>query len=140
MKRYFGRRFMFYLKPRHMASVKLFPRFDKLNDQGKIPIYLRLTKNRKSRYIALEAWIRPEDWDEKSRKVKPSAQNSYQLNYYLASKEAEAESIALELEIRSKSVTALDVKGRILGKVPGDFFAFAEKYGAMMSPEWSVGN
>ena len=105
-----------------MATVKLFPRLDKLNDNSKAPIYMRLTKNRKSRYIALEAWIRPEDWDEKSGKVKPNAQNAYQLNYYLVSKELEAESIALELETRSKSVTAVDVKARILGKVPGDFF------------------
>jgi integrase/recombinase XerD len=123
-----------------MATVKLFPRLDKLNDNGKAPIYMRLTKNRKSKYIALEAWIRPEDWDEKTGKVKPSTPNSYQLNYYLVSKELEAESIALEMETRSKSVTAVDVKARILGKVPGDFFTFAEKYGKMMSPEWSVGN
>jgi len=123
-----------------MASVKVYPRIDKVNDNGKAPIYMRLTKNRKSRYIALDAWIRPEDWDEKSGKVKPSAQNAYQLNYYLVSKEAEAESIALELETRSKSVTAVDVKARILGKVPQDFFTFAEKYGKMMSSEWSVGN
>ena len=51
-----------------MATVKLFPRLDKLNDNGKVPIYMRLTKNRKSKYIALEAWIRPEDWDEKTGK------------------------------------------------------------------------
>lgn len=123
-----------------MASVKLYPRFDKVNNQGKAPIYLRLTKNRKSKYIALDAWIYPEDWNEKTGKVKPNATNSFQLNYFLASKEAEAESIALELETRSKSVTAVDIKSRIIGKAPSDFFSFAEKYGRQMSPEWSVGN
>lgn len=123
-----------------MASVKLYPRLDKINDKGEAPIYIRLTKNRKSRYIALDTYVRPEDWNEKVGKVKSNAQNSFQLNYYLTSKEAEAQAIALELEIKSKSVTALDIKSRILRRPPSDFFTFVEKYGQQMNSEWSIGN
>ena len=123
-----------------MATVKLYPRLDKVNDKGEAPIYLRLTQNRKSKYIALEAAVKPSDWNTKTGKVKVGVPNACQLNCYLAVKEAEATSIALELETRSKSVTALDIKARILGRPPADFFAFAEKYGKQMSPEWSVGN
>jgi integrase/recombinase XerD len=106
-----------------MASVKLYPRIDKLNTKGEAPIYLRLTKNRKSKYIALDAYVKPEEWNEKTGKVRSNATNAFLLNNYLASKEAEA--IALELETRSKSVTACDIKSRIIGKPPGDFFIYA---------------
>jgi len=123
-----------------MASVKLYPRTDKLNARGEAPIYLRLTKNRKSKYIALDAYVKPEDWNIKTGKVAPNARNASRLNNYLASKEAEAEGIALELETRSKSITAFDIKTRIVGKPPGDFFIYAEQYGRYMYKEWSIGN
>ena len=123
-----------------MASVKLYPRIDKLNAKGKAPIYLRLTKNRKSKYIALGVYVKPEDWNEKTGKVRPNAQNAFRLNNYLALKEAEAEGMALELETRSKSITAFDIKSRLVGKPPGDFFAYAEQYGKDMYKEWSIGN
>jgi integrase/recombinase XerD len=44
-----------------MASVKIYPRTDKLNTRGEAPIYLRLTKNRKTKYVALDAYVKPED-------------------------------------------------------------------------------
>ncbi|WP_342333154.1 Arm DNA-binding domain-containing protein [Pedobacter sp. FW305-3-2-15-E-R2A2] len=44
-----------------MASVKVYPRLDKINKNGQVPIYLRLTKNRKSKYIALDVYINPKD-------------------------------------------------------------------------------
>ena len=123
-----------------MASVKLYPRIDKLNTKGKAPIYLRLTKNRKSKYIALDVYVKPEEWNEKTGKVRSNATNAFRMNNYLASKEAEAEAIALELETRSKSITAFDIKTRLVGKTPGNFFVFAEQYGKDMYKEWSIGN
>ena len=123
-----------------MASVKLYPRLDKPNQAGEVPIYLRVTKDRKSRYVALGVYIQPGDWNAQTGKVKPGATNAIQINYYLATKEAEAESIALEMETRSKYVSSIDIKSRIMGKPPADFFAFAEKYGESMRTEWSVGN
>ena len=44
-----------------MASVKVFPRLDKANSEGKVPIYLHVTKNRKSKYIALDAYVFSKD-------------------------------------------------------------------------------
>jgi len=52
-----------------MASIKVFPKMNKINKYGQVPIYLRLTKNRRSRYIALDVYIDPKDWNEKSRKL-----------------------------------------------------------------------
>jgi integrase/recombinase XerD len=46
-----------------MTSVKLYPRLNKLNSQTEAPIYLRITKDRKSKYIAPDAYVKPEDWN-----------------------------------------------------------------------------
>lgn len=98
-----------------MTSVKIFPRLDSINRQGLVPVYLRITKHRRSKYLALAIRIHPEDWNEKKGKLKPTARNATIINGYLTQKEAEAEAIALELEIKSRFVSVYDIKARILG-------------------------
>ncbi|TKB96445.1 site-specific integrase [Pedobacter cryotolerans] len=122
-----------------MASVKVYPRLDKVNKNGQVPIYIRLTKNRKSKYIALDVYINPNDWNEKTGKVRAGAKNANQINSFLSSKEAEAESIALEMETRSKFITASDIKSRIIGRPPTDFFEFMEARIKAQSEELSIG-
>lgn len=122
-----------------MASVKVFPRLDKINKEGKVPIYLRVTKNRKSKYIALDAYILPKEWNKESGKVKSHVRNASQINSYISSKVAEAERIALELETRSTSVTSYDIKHKLLGKAPGDFFEYVESRKDIMDSEYTIG-
>ena len=110
-----------------MASIKVFPKMNKINKYGQVPIYLRLTKNRRSRYIALDVYIDPKDWNEKSGKVRPGAVNAKQINSFLSIKEAEAEATSLEMESRSNFVSAHDIKSKLLGIAPSDFFTFFEK-------------
>jgi integrase/recombinase XerD len=123
----------------NMASVKVYPRLDKANKTGQVPIYLRLTKNRKSKYIALDVYINPKDWNEKTGKVKLTAPNATQINSFIASKEAEAEAISLEMETKSRFITAYDIKSRIIGNPPDDFFMFMENRSKALSEELSVG-
>ena len=110
-----------------MASVKIYPRLDKINKNGQVPIYLRLTKNRKSKYIALDVYINPKDWNEKTRKMRSGAKNAIQINSFILSKEAEAEAISLEMETKSKFVTSYDIKSRIIGNPPSDFMLFSQR-------------
>ncbi|WP_439698912.1 tyrosine-type recombinase/integrase [Mucilaginibacter sp. AW1-7] len=109
-----------------MASVKVFPRLDKANKQGQVPLYLRLTKNRKSKYIALGVYIDPKNWNPQTGKIKPNAKNAGQINSFLATKEAEAEALALEMETNSKFISAYDIKSKMLGRSSEDFFEFIE--------------
>ena len=96
-------------------------------------------KNRKSKRIALEANIFSSDWNTKKGKVKRTAVNASQLNAYISSKIAEAERIALELETKSIFVTAYDIKHRILGKAPPDFFEYVENRKDIMEKEYTIG-
>jgi integrase len=109
-----------------MASVKIFPRLDKANKQGQVPLYLRLTKNRKSKYIALGYYIDLKNWNPQTCKIKPNAKNASQINSFLATKGAEAEALALEMETKSKFISAYDIKAKMIGKSSEDFFAFVE--------------
>lgn len=122
-----------------MASIKVFPKMNKINKQGLVPVYLRLTKNRRSKYIALDVYIDPKDWNEKTGKLRPGAVNAKQINSYLSIKEAEAEATSLEMESRSKFVSAYDIKSKLLGIAPGDFFTFFEKRIQERTEEFSVG-
>ena len=122
-----------------MASIKIFPKMNRINKQGQVPVYLRLTKNRRSKYIALDVYIDPKDWNEKTGKVRPGAVNAKQINSYLSIKEAEAEATSLEMESRSKFVSTYDIKSKLLGIAPGDFFTFFEKRIQERSEEFSIG-
>lgn len=122
-----------------MASIKVFPKMNKINKYGQVPIYLRLTKNRRSKYIALDVYIDPKDWNDKTGKLRPGAVNAKQINSYLSIKEAEAEATSLEMESRSKFVSANDIKSKLLGMAPGDFFVFFEKRLKERREEFSIG-
>jgi integrase/recombinase XerD len=121
-----------------MASVKIFPRLDKVNSEGKVPIYLRVTKHRKSKYIALDAYVFSKNWSKENGKMKTIAPNASQINTYISAKVAEAERIALELETRSTSITAYDIKHKILGKAPADFFEHVENRKDIMNREYTI--
>lgn len=71
--------------------------------------------------------------------MKSTAHNASQINAYISSKVAEAERIALELETRSISVTAYDIKHKILGRDPGDFFEYFKKRKDIMNKGYSIG-
>jgi len=122
-----------------MASVRIYPRLDKINMNGKVPIYLRITKDRKSKYIALDVYINPNDWNGKTGKIKPGAKNAPQINRFLSLKEAQAEVISLEMETRSKFITAYDIKSMIIGNPPADFFEFMANRTQALSGELSIG-
>jgi len=93
-----------------------------------------VTKNRKSKYIALDAYINKE-----SGKVKSHVINASQINSYISSKVAEAERIALELETRSTSVTSYDIKHKLLEKTPPDFFEYVENRKDIMDRKYTIG-
>lgn len=101
-------------------------RKDKLNDKGLVPIYIRLTKDRKTSYIATDLRIEPKHWDDKQKKIKPSYVNSVEANTYLDGllQQFQAENLKQKIENRSTSVKAL--KEKITGDKSASFFEVAQ--------------
>lgn len=109
-----------------MASVTIVLRRDKLNTKGDAPVHFRIIKNRKASYIASGIMIPPHQWDEKKNKVKSTFRNSSRLNSYLSNKFTEIQDTVLKHETQSKSLTSKNLKEKVFGKKPTDFFAFAD--------------
>jgi integrase len=96
-----------------MASIKilLWKHDKKKNDT--FPIALRITQNRKTRYIFTGKYIVEKDWDASASKVKKSHPNSARLNNFLITKLAEANKTLLTLEVEDKVVSSKNVKKEI---------------------------
>lgn len=111
-----------------MATVKVLLKENKKNKRDEYPIYIRITKDRRTKFISTGKYIIKDHWNEKIRRVRKSHPNSARLNAYIAQKVAEAEGVALELETKSRSVSSGRIKERIMGKSTMDFFQYADSY------------
>jgi integrase/recombinase XerD len=110
-----------------MAHVKIVLR-KKQNKEGKYPLTLRITKDRKASFIHLGYNLDIEDWDEDKQRVKKSHPNSARLNNYILKKLSEANDQSLELESQKSYVSSQAVKQKIKPSVGSTFFPQAELY------------
>jgi len=111
-----------------MSSIKLVLRQDKVNKKsGKAPLYLRIIKDRRTRFISMGLQFEPQFWDEDKQKVKKAYPNSARMNASLAQKISEAEQTVLEEGQKNKNISTKNLKISLLGKEPAKFFEFVYK-------------
>ena len=110
-----------------MATISMVLRNDALNKNGEAPINFLIIKDRKITKIATGIKIDPKFWDEKKSRIKPGVKNSARLNSFLQNKFTELQDQVFEHETISKSLTTKQLKEKIYGKKPTDFFAFADE-------------
>ncbi len=110
-----------------MATIKLLLRESKVNKDGESPLYIRITKDRQSKFVSLGITLLPEQWDEKNRQVKKHP-NSVRLNNLIAQKVAEAHGVSLEIESKNKFVSSKVIKNKIMGKNSVTFSDYAYEY------------
>lgn len=111
-----------------MASITLLLKENKENQQGEKPIYLRIIKGRKAKFISLGYKVHPDLWDESKQRVKKGYQNSGRVNAFLAKKVAEAEGIAVTMETNKKFISSKKIKEGILGGTPESFIKYLQRY------------
>ncbi len=111
-----------------MVTLKLVLRRQKISKAGTAPLYLRITKKRKARFISLDLRIEPKYWDEKQQRVRSTHRNSGRLNALLKLKMAEAQAAFVDLELVSDSVRAKDVKEKLFSKDSPDFLKYGYEY------------
>ena len=63
-----------------MSSIKLILRNNKVDKAGEAPLYLRVIKDRKTKFISLSLKLKPNEWDEDKQKVKKNHGNSTRVN------------------------------------------------------------
>jgi len=105
-----------------MASIKIILwKHDKKKD-GTFPIALRITQNRKTRYIFTGKYLFEKDWDTLASKVKKSYPNSTRLNNFLLTKLQEANKTLLDLETEDKTISSKQVKKEITSPLSNKSF------------------
>jgi len=111
-----------------MVSLKAVLRKNKKKKDGKCPIAIRITKDRKTNYIFTGQYILEKDWNTVLGNVKKSHLNSARLNNYLVKELAKANDILLEVNTANPSASIKEIKNKIkrLGK-PETFFDLAEQ-------------
>jgi len=111
-----------------MASVKVVQNLKKINKKKEAPLYLRIIKNRRPKYISLGIYLVENNWNPDAQRVKKGHPNSGRLNAFITLRKAEAEGVAVDMETKSKSVSSYRIKEKILGEAPLEFFPYADKY------------
>lgn len=110
-----------------MATVKIVLRKE-IKQDGRQPLAIRITKDRKTSYIYLDYRLFEKDWDAPNERVKKSHKNSARLNNYLIAKKAEASNEVIELETTNKHATPQAMRKRIKPNAQGSVFAQADLY------------
>lgn len=111
-----------------MATTQIvFLKRNKKND-GRVPVYIRITKNRQCSYVNTGILILEKQWNEKKQKVKPSVANAGRLNSVITRKIALADSLILEFEAKGKFYTAHQVKEAMADDNPNCFISYYNKW------------
>ena len=111
-----------------MASIKLVLRTNQKDHTGKSPLYIRIIKDRKTKFITAGLKLKESDWDELKQRVKKSYPNSARMNAALAQKVADAEGQIADMERKVKTVSIKRIKEAIKGKEIPNFFEFSRKH------------
>lgn len=110
-----------------MATATMVLRTDRKNKDGEAPINIFIIKDRKYHKVATGIKIKPEFWDEKACKVMKGVRNYKHINAFLHNMLVDAEKGTLSIDADAKHLTAKEIKEKVFGKPPTEFFPFAEK-------------
>jgi len=110
-----------------MASIKLVLRTHQVDATNHSPLYIRIIKDRKTKFISAGVKLKESEWDEEKQRVKKSHPNSARMNAALMQKIADAEGQVADLERKKRSVSIKKLKEAIKGKEVPNFFDYAYK-------------
>ena len=100
----------------------------KKNKAGKLPIAIRITKDRKSTFLNTGQYIDEKFWDVRNRSVRKSHPNAKILNNFIMGKLAEANDKVLKSEMKPEYETVSEIRNRIIEKKGLDFFKVADMH------------
>jgi integrase/recombinase XerD len=122
-----------------MSSVAIVYRKDKLNKNRIAPVHFRIIKDRKICYISSGIMIPEVNWDSEKNKIKSKHTNSARLNLQLTTKFAVLQSEIIEKETFTKSLTSKQLRNKVYGNKPTNFFQIAKDVLDTYESEGKVG-
>jgi integrase len=103
------------------TTVKAILRESKQKDDGTAPVWIRITANRRSRYVSTGVYVKPKHWNANKQKVRTSHPIAPTLNDKLQSVLIDAKTEALDAD------TAAQVKAALVGS-GGSLTRFIQEY------------
>ncbi|MBN8825845.1 MULTISPECIES: site-specific integrase [unclassified Spirosoma] len=113
-----------------MATVKLVLWKNKKDQKtdNTFPIAIRITKDRKIRYVFTGKYILEKDWDAEKCKVKKSHEGSTRLNVFLGKELAKVETISDRADLLDEDLSSAQIKKKYTRKnTKVSFFKFASE-------------
>lgn len=119
---------MFYqclstMKPTYSFYI----RKNRKNKQNKVPVYFRVTYNRKMKSVNTGIKIEEKYWNEKRQEVRKSHPTAKMYNQELRRIRVKAEKIGFDLESK-KQISSKNIVDRLRGKKPTDFMKYTAGY------------
>ncbi|MEX2632629.1 MAG: site-specific integrase [Balneolales bacterium] len=109
-----------------MATLNFTLKTNKQKRDGTIPVYLRITENRRSRFISTGVSLHEKHWNPNQQQVRKSHPSYQAYNDELHTIKTQAENKIRNGNGKDKSITEL--KDTITGKGKHDFFSYAEQH------------
>lgn len=112
------------------ATISLYLRKDRPNNNGKCPVFLRITHNRKTKYVSTGVRVKPKNWNPATKTekwVSKGDRDHATLNNDLRKELSKAKKARAELN-RQDQVSSIAIQRRLKSDTKDDFFSFAEKY------------
>jgi integrase len=112
-----------------MATLKIITREQKRQEDGKLPLYFRITNSRRSSYFSLGITVEKEEWDAQKQKVRKNHPNALRLNNYLTKWRAKAEEYMLELADKNANYHPKLITKRLKGDYRYDnLFSYMDRF------------
>lgn len=108
-----------------MATVKLILRTQQTDKYGECPLYIRIIKDRKARFVSTGYKFKESQWDDEKQRAKKNYPNSARINALLSKKVADAEGHVADLERKTKTVSGRRLKEAIKGKASANYFRYS---------------
>lgn len=113
-----------------MASIKAVLRRNKQRKDGTIPVAIRITKDRKTRFIFTGQYVLEKDWNDDSQvnMIRKSHPNAKRLNNLVRTKISEANDSILQADTTDENISVEQIKNRVKRtKSNADFFDVANE-------------
>lgn len=107
------------------TSVKVVLYKSKKLSNGHYPVMLRITKDRKSKYISTGISCPIDLWDDKLNIPKKSHPLYKEAKLFIGKKKLEAEKIVYDLDNESKNLSAYEIKGKLKREKANNPYLFA---------------
>ena len=128
-----------------MTTVSIVFRSNKINKKGEAPVHIRITKDRKAKYITTGVMVHENDWDDANKRIK-SRGKSREASETIARTNAkiwkqfnDIQNEVLKVDLPKRAISSKAIRETVVGKKPQMFFPFADQYAERIQIEERIG-